>query len=498
LPEKRQVQRKQYKFSVKISNWTSMKNVLLINLSAQVKEFFDGESRLPYNILSLASYIEKHCELNNVKVIFKQLDDYFENNFYIREIRFIPDLIGFTVLEPQDDDVKELYENIIRKAVSKYKSIYKDAMVIAGGPTAIVKKTIFINYFDAICMGEGEVPLAELIKAENKELYLKEKPYWYIRGKEYTELYLLQDLDSLPPINFDFIHDLFLKRGKVVNTYFSRGCISNCTFCSIGIVQGEKKFRQSGAKKMIEDLKYYLGKYNSFSLYMLDNILDITSPDVKEFLKFVIENKDKISLAPAPHNFSTSFFVHFLCIDEEGILLLKQLGVTEIMFRTDASCERVYKEIVNKKGSFETLKESIDLCKKHGLEVYINALVGFPGETEEEIKNVRKYYRNNFNVDGVYTQPVLALHGTKLWDLVQPDLKDTKKEKNMKTARKIFCVPYNGDYYGVEHMVKDYGDYIYEFYGTDSQVPSAKPSFDVTVHRCNYEKGYNLALQQGW
>jgi radical SAM superfamily enzyme YgiQ (UPF0313 family) len=88
------------------------------------------------------------------------------------------------------------------------------------------------------------------------------------------------------------------------------------------------------------------------------------------------------------------------------------------MFRTDASCERVYKEIVNKEGSFEILKESIDLCKKHGLEVCINALVGFPGETEEEIENVRKYYRSNFNVDGVYAQPVLAFYGTKLWGLV--------------------------------------------------------------------------------
>jgi hypothetical protein len=60
---------------------------------------------------------------------------------------------------------------------------------------------------------------------------------------------------------------------------------------------------------MIEDLKYYLKKYDLFSLYMLDNILDITSPDVKEFLKFIIENK--IVLAPSPISFGTSFFVHF-------------------------------------------------------------------------------------------------------------------------------------------------------------------------------------------
>jgi radical SAM superfamily enzyme YgiQ (UPF0313 family) len=91
------------------------------------------------------------------------------------------------------------------------------------------------------------------------------------------------------------------------------------------------------------------------------------------------------------------------------------------VFRTDAACERVYKEIVNKEGSFEILKESIDLCKKHSLEVYINALVDFPGETEKEIRNVREYYRNNFNIDDVYVQPVLALYGTKLWDLIQTE-----------------------------------------------------------------------------
>jgi radical SAM superfamily enzyme YgiQ (UPF0313 family) len=226
-----------------------MRNILLINLAVQPKELFEEESRLPYNILSLASYIEKNCEFDNLKVIFRQLDDYFENNFCTGEIRFIPDLIGFTILEPQDQDKKELYEEIIKKAVSTYKAMYKGTMVIAGGPTAIVKRTMLIDYFDAICMGEGEIPLAELIKAENKEEYLKERPYWYIRGKEYTELYLLQDLDSLPPINFDFMHDLFLKKGKIVNTYFSRGCISSCIFCSISIAQGEKKFRQSSAKK---------------------------------------------------------------------------------------------------------------------------------------------------------------------------------------------------------------------------------------------------------
>jgi hypothetical protein len=228
---------------------------------------------------------------------------------------------------------------------------------------------------------------------------------------------------------------------------------------------------------MIEDLKYYLEKYGSFSLFMLDNILDITSREVKEFLKFVIEKKDKISLAPAPRNFSTSFFVHFLRIDEEGILLLKQLGVTEMMFRTDASCERVYKEIVNKDGSFEILKESIDLCKKYGIKVGINALTGFPGEREEEIKNMRKYYKNNFNADEIYSQPVLPLYGTKLWDLARSNPEHAEAAK-MKNAKKIFCVPYNGDYYGVKDMVNDHEAHIYEFYGTDSQFSSAKWSFD--------------------
>jgi collagenase-like PrtC family protease len=53
----------------------------------------------------------------------------------------------------------------------------------------------------------------------------------------------------------------------------------------------------------------------------------------------------------------------------------------------------------------------------------------------------------------------------------------------MKPVKRIFCVPYNGDYYGVENMVKDYGDHIYEFYGIDGQFPSAKTSFDYRKNR---------------
>jgi collagenase-like PrtC family protease len=48
----------------------------------------------------------------------------------------------------------------------------------------------------------------------------------------------------------------------------------------------------------------------------------------------------------------------------------------------------------------------------------------------------------------------------------------------MENIEKRFCVPYNGDYYGIVKIVESYKEHIHEFYGCDGRLSSARFPYD--------------------
>ena len=113
-------------------------------------------------------------------------------------IDYAPTIIGISVLFTPS------YYNMISIAGAAQR-LFPDALVIAGGgvPTNMYKE-IFRDSesFDALCYGEGERPLLELVEAVDKKEFLEDHSSWITREKvgkkESFQHYLIENLDEIP------------------------------------------------------------------------------------------------------------------------------------------------------------------------------------------------------------------------------------------------------------------------------------------------------------
>ncbi|MEM4266973.1 MAG: cobalamin-dependent protein, partial [Candidatus Nanoarchaeia archaeon] len=119
--------------------------------------------------------------------------------------------------------------------------------IIWGGIHATISPDKCIEHVDLVCVGEGELTMLELLeKLEKKQDITKIQNLWVRKdGKIYKNEIrkLIEDLDSLPPPDYDIEDHYILERNKIVQfeerhlngmIFFQteRGCPNACAYCS--------------------------------------------------------------------------------------------------------------------------------------------------------------------------------------------------------------------------------------------------------------------------
>ena len=108
--------------------------------------------------------------------------------------------------------------------------------------------------------------------------------------------------------------------------------------------------------------------------------------------------------------------VAVFALDEELIKLMRESGCEYIDVAIESGSKRVLKEIINKPVDLEYAKEMNRLAKKEGIYVAANFIIGFPGETWDEIRETVKF-AEDINVDYIKLFAAIPLRNTKLWEL---------------------------------------------------------------------------------
>jgi len=176
------------------------------------------------------------------------------------------DIIGFSTRTTMFEYVCDLIK-YTREADPK-------VFITVGSYHAILAPEEFekIPGLDAICVGEGELPMRELMeKMATGKKYTDVKSYWFIKdGKTIKNPVapLIEDLDTLPFPDIDLFDYANLESTKI-NTaliILSRGCLYSCTYCGNAEFRNiypnkEKYARFRSPEKCIELIKTVLKKY---------------------------------------------------------------------------------------------------------------------------------------------------------------------------------------------------------------------------------------------
>ncbi len=265
-----------------------------------------------------------------------------------------------------------------------------ELVVICGGPhvTNLPESTIMKPYVDYLVINEGEATTLELLDMIFKKQKLAPND---IKGIVYKENGIMKltekrpfivKLDDLPMPAYHLLPmDSYkaygwLDEGRKFSTMItSRGCPFKCSFC-ISSKNFMHWWRSRSAEKVFEEILLLYNKYGIRHIYFQDDEFLVDHSRIKKLAEMIIEQKlDLIweCLSRVNH------------IDEDLLNDMARSGCKSVLYGIETGYEEGFKKI-NKPITLEMVERAVRLTQKYGIMVKATFIIGFPWESEKEIK----------------------------------------------------------------------------------------------------------------
>lgn len=205
---------------------------------------------------------------------------------------------------------------------------------------------------------------------------------------------------------FKYAPGLFTAQPPFAVTITSRGCPYRCIFCAGRTVSGSKvRFRS--AKNVLQEIKQLYGQGIRDIFFLDDHFL----ANKKRAIEIMEGIKDSFSgLAWRCVN------VTAWLLDKDILSLMRTSGCSHITVSIESGNQEVLRKIVKKPIDLNAIPEKLSLAKSLGFDVVANFVIGFPGETWEQIRETFRY-AENLDVDIVNFHIATPLPKTELMDI---------------------------------------------------------------------------------
>ena len=355
-------------------NILSFKRILLVKPRGKRGLGFVADV-IPLGLEYLAASIEK--KVDAIRIIDMDLEKHSLQH-YIDQ--FNPDLVGITM------SAVDHYEGLNLAETAKKNGI----TTVLGGyhPTAIPDDLLSHPQVDIIIRGEGELTLKELVqkgspagvqglsyKRDSQIIHNPDRPF-------------IDDLDSLPfparhlrrkhykeHMNNDREYDVIS---------MSRGCCGRCSFCCEPYMS-KSHMRFRSPENILKELQEIVNFHNGKPLKIL-----ATDPHFMGNPKIVENLCDLLEKNRLDIEFSVMTRVDSIVRNPD---LVKKMWVNgfkgfELGFESSNPCDL---DKVNKGITVDMQKRAVEILNKNGVNASGTFVIGLPGQTEEEIKQLPVY-----------------------------------------------------------------------------------------------------------
>lgn len=333
---------------------------------------------------------------------------------------FAPDLVGISGFTNE----WESFEQLGRLSKQKMPRV----TLVGGGPyaTSFPKEILQRTPFDYLVLGEGERTFLDLLESLSKD----GSPH-KVRGLAYREngvmAYspaqpLIEDLDALPIPAYDLLDmDLYTKhitaspigRRRNMTVMTARGCPYRCIYCHN--IFG-KRFRAKSVDKVIEEWSLLARTYKIRHFEICDDIFNFDRDRLMAICDRVVKENLDIRLS-----FPTGLRGDRM--DGEMIAALKRAGTVMISYAVESASPRI--QTLSKKNMvLDKISRTIKETVRQGIFTHAFFMLGFPDETEEEMKLTLDFaLRSNLHTASFFI--VTPFKATELWDYVPENLRDS-------------------------------------------------------------------------
>ena len=402
-------------------------------LSEDPKELHIMRPYVPLGILYISAFLEKNGYENDV----------FDSTFSTLE-KLKEQLISTT------PNVVAIYTNLMTKLnvlkIIKYikaEPLLKNTKVILGGPEVRNHTENFLNYgADYIIIGEGEETTLELINAikiadattPHSMTISAIKGLAYLEnGKVITtpERSLIKDINVLPfPAREKIDFKPYLNGWKTYHGYSMmsvntmRGCPYTCKWCSRAVYGGT--YRRRSPQLVAQEMKHIKGTYNPDMIWFVDDVFTIHHKWLTEFAE---EVKKQDAIIPY------EIISRADRLNEEVIKTLKASGCFRVWVGAESGSQKIIDAMDRRVDVMQT-REMIRLAKQHGLEAGTFIMLGYPGETKQDIKETIEHLVQS-NPSQYTITIAYPIKGTELYNEVKNEFLDQQLEWETSTDRDI-------------------------------------------------------------
>lgn len=401
----------------------------------------------PLGLLYISGFLKQQGIENSV----------FDSTFSTKEALF-------ENIKKTQPKILALYANLMTKVnvlkiAKKCREISPHTKVIMGGPDVTYNLENYLKHgADYIVIGEGENTMYELVHFLSKKS--NQQPT-EISGLAFLDTdkklvktaprVKVRDINELPTPNRDAIPiHKYLDAWKThhgqsaLSVSTQRGCPYTCKWCSTAVYG--QSYRRRSPEKVVAELKELKEKYNPDSIWFVDDVFTVSHKWLKEFCNELEKEGVKIP---------------FECIsradrmNEEVIKLLKKAGCMRVWIGAESGSQKII-NAMDRRVSVDQVRNMIIEAQKQGIEAGTFIMLGYPGETQEDIKETINHLKIS-NPDHFTITVAYPIKGTSLYDEIE-NKKTTEPEWHLSTDRDIdFERTYNRKYYdyAVRHVISE-------------------------------------------
>lgn len=348
-----------------------------------------AQKRSPYpnlGILYLASIAEKKG--HKVEIIDGDVENLTTPDIveYLLKNKF--DIVGITATTP-------IFHKAVRLAESLKENKYNAKILIGGVHFNIFKKKIFYDCFDYGFFGESEYTFGQFLDIiENGSNNFDDmKGFVYRKNGQIIETLPAESIKDLDALDFPAMHLLKLDRyiltfgrkyrpKRALSILPSRGCPFKCVFCCEPLLNNV--FRYRSPKNVVDEIEKRHKELQVSHFCFSDTSMTLNRNRIEGICHEIIERNLKIT-------FEGSTRANL--VDESLLKLMKSAGLIRISFGLESGDPEVLR-IIRKGVSLEDVSKALEIADKLGIEIWVSAIIGLPGDTRESVNRTINFIKN--------------------------------------------------------------------------------------------------------
>lgn len=355
-------------------------------------------------------------------------------------------------LKDKKPEILAIYTNLMTKlnvldVIKQAKELIPNVKVVLGGPDVTYNTKDYLdNGADFIVIGEGENTMHELADA----ILRKESDFSNINGIAFLEgdkevktkpRIKAREIDDLPTPNRDGIDiSKYLKAWKdhhgesALNVSTQRGCPYTCKWCSTAVYG--QSYRRRSAEKVVQELREINEKYKPDTIWFVDDVFTVSHKWLNSFADELEKQQVRVK---------------FECIsradrmNSEVIKTLKRAGCFRVWIGAESGSQKII-DAMDRRVSVDKVRQIIQETRQEGIQAGTFIMLGYPGETEEDINETIHHLKMS-NPDHFTITVAYPIKGTSLYDEIE-NIQTEKLEWNKTTDRdRDFVRTYPRKYY---------------------------------------------------